>query len=211
MSKYYYKKYEAREVFNTSASSNYYDDTGDYSYYYRDWKAGDSTYYIGTPTGYSSVTDMLKAYITLTEDGFAATQGTKLATELTMQSGGYIIRIVNSLATLRTAYAYQEKLVSGMTLAGTSATIPTRASATAMHNSVTKTAGAYIGEVIAEDGTYPDKGVGTDGYWYVKDRVAIEFKARVSDAWVATEPYVRVNGVWVKADVHPRVNGAWMG
>lgn len=73
-------------------------------------------------------------------------------------------------------------------------------------------ADAYIDEVLAEDGTYPDNGVdGTHTYYYVKDRRAIEFYARTGGAWKANTPYVRVNGVWRPADVKPRVNGAWLG
>jgi hypothetical protein len=37
----------------------------------------------------------------------------------------------------------------------------------------TETEPVYIGEVIAEDGTYPDDGWHTDGYYYKKDRLAL--------------------------------------
>ena len=216
MSRYYYKKYNTRDVFDVSASSTYYSSYWSYSASPMEWTAGSEQYYIGTPSGYSSgskdsMTQMLKDYIAITEDGFTVPQGTKLAAGLTLAANSYIIVVSNDLEKYKEARAYLQKVQSETTLSGTSMRIQTYARISVVHNTITDGAGTYIGEVIAEDGTYPDEGVGTDGYWYVKDRVAIEFKARVSGAWVATEPYVRVNGVWVKADVHPRVNGAWMG
>lgn len=71
---------------------------------------------------------------------------------------------------------------------------------------------AYQGEVVAEDGTYPDDGYhSADGYYYVKDRLAIQFFAYIGGAWKVTETHVRVGGAWKTANVHPRLNGAWLG
>ena len=74
----------------------------------------------------------------------------------------------------------------------------------------TATRSSLVGEVIADDGVYPDDGLWLDGYWYVKDRLAVEFKARIGGAWVSTVPYVRVNGVWVAAQAYPRIDGAYI-
>ena len=74
----------------------------------------------------------------------------------------------------------------------------------------TATRSSLVGEVIADDGVYPDDGLWLDGYWYVKDRLAVEFKARIGGAWVSTVPYVRVNGVWVAAQAYPRIDGAFI-
>ena len=71
--------------------------------------------------------------------------------------------------------------------------------------------GGLVGTIIANDGAYPDDGLASDGYWYVKDHIAVEFKVRVNGAWVSAEPYVRVNGVWKSAMTYPRVNGSWVG
>lgn len=218
MSKYYYKKYETRKVFDTSAASAYYSSYWSYSSSMTSWEEEDSSrmFYIGTPSGYTyysttSMTQMLKDYIAITEDGYTAPKGTNLVAGLTLAANSYIIVVSNTLTTYQAAYAYLQMVASETTLTGTSMQISTYDRISARHNTLTDGAGTYIGEVIAEDGTYPDEGKGDDGYWYVKDRLAVEFKARIDGAWVTTEPYVRVGGVWVKADVHPRVNGAWVG
>ena len=75
----------------------------------------------------------------------------------------------------------------------------------------TATRGSMIGEVLADEGAYPDDGLWSDGYWYVKDRIGVEFKARLGGAWVSAVPWVREGGAWRAAQAHPRVNGAWMG
>lgn len=72
--------------------------------------------------------------------------------------------------------------------------------------------GELVDEVIAEDGTYPNDGRNEDdGYWYVKDRMAIQFFARMNGAWTETQPRVRANGAWCEAEIHPRIDGAWLG
>jgi hypothetical protein len=69
--------------------------------------------------------------------------------------------------------------------------------------------GDYIGEVIAEDGTYPNDGAHTDAYWYVKDRLAWippDIKFRIdSDLKTYEDGHVRINGalrqidkIWVR-------------
>lgn len=71
--------------------------------------------------------------------------------------------------------------------------------------------GEYMGEVVAEDGAYPANGRAADGFWYVKDRMAIEFYVRAGGIWRAAETSVRAGGAWRAADVQPRVSGVWMG
>ena len=73
-------------------------------------------------------------------------------------------------------------------------------------------AGEFVDELIAEDGTYPDDGYNeSDGYYYVKDRMAIQFFVRMNGAWTETQPHVRANGAWREAEIHPRIDGAWLG
>lgn len=74
----------------------------------------------------------------------------------------------------------------------------------------TATKGSLVGTVIANDGAYPDDGLASDGYWYIKDHIAVEFKVRVNGAWVSAEPHVRVNGAWKAARLYPHVNGSWL-
>lgn len=69
--------------------------------------------------------------------------------------------------------------------------------------------GAYITEVVAEDGMYPENGVHSDGYWYVRgSKVFPDFKVK-ADGQLRTseEGWVKINGVlrpieqmWVKVN-----------
>lgn len=55
--------------------------------------------------------------------------------------------------------------------------------------------GTYVNEITAEEGTYPANGKHTDGYWYVKDRVATI--ARINDNGTIkniSEAYYNDNG-----------------
>lgn len=55
--------------------------------------------------------------------------------------------------------------------------------------------GSFIEIVIAEDGTYPNNGAYTDGYWYIKKGLAFpELKMKIDGQLKASE-----NG-WVKVD-----------
>lgn len=73
-------------------------------------------------------------------------------------------------------------------------------------------AGSYIGEVTAEDGTYPNNGLHSDGYYYIKDRQAFP------EMWVningtnrkAEAGWVNVNGIWRSIEeIYVKVNGVW--
>lgn len=76
----------------------------------------------------------------------------------------------------------------------------------------TYVAGELVEEIIAEDGTYPNDGYNAaDGYYYVKDRMAIQFFTRINGAWVDTHPSARIGGAWTELDIRPRVSGAWIG
>lgn len=76
----------------------------------------------------------------------------------------------------------------------------------------TYVAGELIEELIAEDGTYPNDGYNAaDGYYYVKDRMAIQFFTRINGAWVDTHPSARIGGAWTELDIRPRVGGVWIG
>lgn len=72
--------------------------------------------------------------------------------------------------------------------------------------------GSYIGEVVAEDGTYPNNGLHSDGYYYIKDRQAFP------EMWVningtnrkAEAGWVNVNGTWRSIEeIYVKVNGVW--
>ena len=73
----------------------------------------------------------------------------------------------------------------------------------------TKTKGSLISTIIAEDGTYPNDGIYSDGYWYVKGALAFPiFKIKIdgglktsSDGWVKIDGVLRhIEGMWAKAD-----------
>lgn len=74
----------------------------------------------------------------------------------------------------------------------------------------THIAGDYVGEIIAEDGAYPDDGYNEgDGYYYVKDRLAIQFFLMQNGVWIETTSYAKINGALQHCDVKTRVNGVW--
>ena len=72
--------------------------------------------------------------------------------------------------------------------------------------------GDFIDELIAEDGTYPDNGRNeSDGYWYIKGKMAIQFFVQMNGVWVESNAKCKVNGAWVACDIHPKVDGVWIG
>lgn len=76
----------------------------------------------------------------------------------------------------------------------------------------TYVAGELIEELIAEDGTYPNDGYNpSDGYYYKRDRTAVQFFVRSGGTWVDAGSSVRISGAWKQVYAHPRVNGAWIG
>lgn len=70
--------------------------------------------------------------------------------------------------------------------------------------------GDVIGTVVAEEGTYPDDGIGPDGYWYVKVKKAFpELKVNVDGALrTVTSAQVVVDGVLRNVtDIYTVVDG----
>lgn len=218
MSKYYYKKYEVGQVYADRYTTFSYKGTSTSSYL-----SYNKLYTLGTTYALSALTtDVVESILksNVSADSAAGLYCSSGLTEITDTS--YTAAQYEGLIALidTQVYAAQPGIETAcLTIPRYSRTIAQLKSASSklvynvgyLQSLRGNGAGTYIGEVIAEDGTYPDEGKGDDGYWYVKDRLAVEFKARVDGAWVATEPYVRVDGVWVKADVHPRVDGAWVG
>lgn len=70
-------------------------------------------------------------------------------------------------------------------------------------------AGTYIADLIAEDGTYPDDGKHTDGYYYVKQGVYSGAYVKVGGVWRPGEVYVKVNGVWIESNLYAKIDGVW--
>ena len=70
----------------------------------------------------------------------------------------------------------------------------------------------YVGEVTAEEGTYPDEGLHSDGYYYEKDRLAFpQLGIRVDNVWLTSElGWCKIDSVWREIDeIHINVNGIW--
>ena len=221
MSKYYYKKYETARVYADAYTT--------YEYYGSDTGTArflvGKTYTLGTTYTASSLTtetvesilrsntaldstggfycpsltEVEDTYTTTPQEGFIVCYDTQLSTSYPGNEQAWLLVLKNY------STSFGNKTISALKTNNYTYKLGY------LENLMGNGAGTYIGEVVAEDGTYPDEGKGDDGYWYVKDRLAVEFKARIDGAWVTTEPYVRVGGVWVKADVHPRVNGTWVG
>lgn len=76
----------------------------------------------------------------------------------------------------------------------------------------TITKGSYIETIVAEDGTYPDDGLHSDGYWYVKKGLAVpQLKINVDGVWKAiSECLVNIDGVWRNVfSAQININGVW--
>ena len=68
-------------------------------------------------------------------------------------------------------------------------------------------------DVIAEEGTYPDNGIHTDGYWYVKIKKAFPTMRILRDGqWVEVDTgYVLIAGAWKQIqDIYVLRDGAWV-
>lgn len=216
VSKYYYRKYETVQIYSDSSTTYTYNGTSTESKteYHKAYSL-DTTYTLSDLTT-DVVESILKSNVAVDSTaGLYCSSGLTEITDTSTTLTRYAGIITLSTDELWTVTAY--KTAAFVVAAHSGRTMMQLKNNAYAYNVGTLTtvladsAGTYIGEVIAEDGTYPDKGKGDDGYWYVKDRLAVEFKARIDGAWVTTEPYVRVGGVWVKADVHPRVDGVWVG
>lgn len=71
--------------------------------------------------------------------------------------------------------------------------------------------GDYVGDVIAEDGTYSNDGE-KDGYWYVKiNQVFPTMKTNINGIWrECIDGWVNVNGVWKSIErILIKENGVW--
>ncbi|MBG9773577.1 hypothetical protein [Brevibacillus laterosporus] len=71
--------------------------------------------------------------------------------------------------------------------------------------------GSYIGDVVAEDGTYPENGA-QGNYWYVKIGPAFpNIKVNIGGSWKeCTEGWVNVNGAWKSIErILIKENGVW--
>lgn len=68
-------------------------------------------------------------------------------------------------------------------------------------------------DVIFEDGTVPDDGIHTDGYWYVKVKEALPTMRVMRDGqWVEVETgYVLKDGVWKPIEeIYKLQDGQWV-
>ena len=68
-------------------------------------------------------------------------------------------------------------------------------------------------DVTAEDGTYPDDGIHTDGYWYVKIKKAFPVMRILRDGqWVEVDTgYVLKDGVWKQIEeIYKLHDGQWV-
>ena len=68
-------------------------------------------------------------------------------------------------------------------------------------------------DVILEDGTVPDDGIHTDGYWYVKVKKAFPTMRILRDGeWVEVETgYVLQDGVWKQIEeIYKLQDGQWV-
>lgn len=218
MSKYYYKKYEVATVYSNKNTSYTYKGTGTSSYL-----SYSKLYTLGVTYTTSALTTDVAENILRSNVSVDSAAGLYCSSGLTeITSTSYTVSQYEGLIALIDTQVYTSQPgieTACLTIPRYSRTIAQLKSSSSkyvynvgyLQSLMGNGAGTYLGEVVADDGTYPDEGKGDDGYWYVKDRMAVEFKARIDGAWVTTEPYVRVNGAWVKADVHPRVDGAWVG
>jgi len=67
--------------------------------------------------------------------------------------------------------------------------------------------------ITAEDGTYPDNGIHTDGFWYVKIKKAFPTMRILRDGeWVEVETgYVLKDGVWKQIEeIYKLQDGQWV-
>ena len=72
---------------------------------------------------------------------------------------------------------------------------------------------SFIEEVIAEDGAFPNDGLHSDGFYYVKGALAtIPINILVNGNFVDSEKaYVNVNGVWKEIlEFHQMQNNQWV-
>lgn len=70
-----------------------------------------------------------------------------------------------------------------------------------------------MSDVILEEGTVPDDGIHTDGYWYIKVKPAFPtMRILQAGQWVEVETgYVLKDGVWKPIEeIYKLQNGQWV-
>lgn len=66
--------------------------------------------------------------------------------------------------------------------------------------------------IIAEDGTYPENGLHSDGYWYIKgNKASLPIYQNVDGEWKEiTNGYVKINGEWKEiTNGYQKQDGSW--
>lgn len=197
MAKYYYKRYVAKPQYSQSTEKSYYYSSYDFLPYGDVYKPD-----ITNPSLESSM-----IYYSLycnVNTGYYSNQ--QLLSESYYLSSGHMYLLICSpteaWSIIGNGYAIvsAHNLSNGVKLLSKYVITPTYI------------AGEFVDEIIAEDGAYPNDGYNeSDGYYYVKDRMAIQFFAQIGGAWVETQPRARIGGAWTEVEIHPRVGGAWVG
>lgn len=71
----------------------------------------------------------------------------------------------------------------------------------------------FLESIKAEDGEFPNNGIHTDGFYYVKgDKASIPINTNINGTWKETESaHVNVNGAWKEIkEAYQMQNGIWV-
>lgn len=71
----------------------------------------------------------------------------------------------------------------------------------------------FLESIKAEDGEFPNNGMHTDGFYYVKgDKASIPINTNINGTWKETESaHVNVNGAWKEIkEAYQMQNGIWV-
>lgn len=71
----------------------------------------------------------------------------------------------------------------------------------------------FLESIKAEDGEFPNDGIHTDGFYYVKgDKASIPINTNINGTWKETESaHVNVNGAWKEIkEAYQMQNGTWV-
>ena len=198
MAKYYYKRYSAKPQYSkdNQTSSMYYN--------YDRLPLGDV--YMCNITNPALETSMIQESLLCDVDTgyYAASSAQHISNDTYLQQWMYLVICspTEAWAVNGNLYSVSEahNRIDGVRLLSKYTITPTYV------------AGELIEEIIAEDGTYPNDGYNpSDGYYYKKDRTAVQFFVRSGGTWVDAGSSVRISGAWKQVYAHPRVNGAWIG